>query len=304
MRNPPAWAPRTAPTSSSPRHHRRLPRQPRARRSHRRSPLTRPHILARGGAFIATDRPAVCQWYPYEPSSPATIRHFRRWMRGWRTTTRLGRTSPARGRPLVERVPVRRPLGHPGRRCCGAVAAGCGGVPPGRPTPAGVSRRVNARGAISLGGFTYAVGASDAGEPVEAVVAGGLVDIVHAGVVIATHAQRFRADQADRAPRARDATTGLTVTRLANASGTVSFAGTDSRPAAAGPARPSTCPSWSGRCSYPGTAGSSGSTRSGTTGPASSARSPTPKDTPAARTPPPALSPSYRNPTCRPGTRT
>jgi Mu transposase, C-terminal domain len=62
---------------------------------------------------------------------------------------------------------------------------------------------VNARGTISLAGFTYAVGASYAGEPVEVVVAGGLVDIVHAGVVIATHAQRFRADQADRAPRAR-----------------------------------------------------------------------------------------------------
>jgi hypothetical protein len=64
-------------------------------------------------------------------------------------------------------------------------------------------------------------------------VAGGLVDIVHAGVVIATHAQRFREDQADRAPRARitrrarDATAGLTVTRLANGNGVVSFAGTD-----------------------------------------------------------------------------
>ena len=68
--------------------------------------------------------------------------------------------------------------------------------------PAGVSRWVDAHGKISLGGFTYAAGASYAGEPVEAVVAGGLVDIVHAGVVIATHAQRFRPDQADRAPRA------------------------------------------------------------------------------------------------------
>ena len=61
----------------------------------------------------------------------------------------------------------------------------------------------------------------------------GLVDIVHAGVVVATHAQRMRVDQADRAPRApvtrraRDATAGLTVTRLANGAGTVSFAGTD-----------------------------------------------------------------------------
>jgi len=76
---------------------------------------------------------------------------------------------------------------------------------------------VNAHGTISLGGLTYAVGASYAGEPVEAVVTGGLVDIVHAGVVIATHAQRFRPDQADLAPRARitrwarDATAGLTV---------------------------------------------------------------------------------------------
>jgi hypothetical protein len=46
------------------------------------------------------------------------------------------------------------------------------------------------------------------------VVSGGLVDILHAGVVVITHAQRFREDQADRAPRARvarrarDATVG------------------------------------------------------------------------------------------------
>jgi transposase InsO family protein len=98
--------------------------------------------------------------------------------------------------------------------------------------PPGVSRWVNAHGKISLGGFTYTVGPSYAGEPVEVVVAGGLVDILHAGVVVVTHAQRFREDQADRAPRAtvarraRDATAGLTVTRLADAAGVVSFAGT------------------------------------------------------------------------------
>ena len=96
-----------------------------------------------------------------------------------------------------------------------------------------MSRWVNARGKISLAGFSYTAGASYAGEPVEVVAAGGLVDIVHAGVVIATHAQRFRPDQADRAPRApvarraRDATAGLTVTRLANGAGVISFAGTD-----------------------------------------------------------------------------
>jgi len=101
--------------------------------------------------------------------------------------------------------------------------------------PAGVSRWVDARGKISLAGFSYAVGATYAGEPVEVVVAGGLVDILHAGVVVATHVQRLRDDQADRAPRARvarkarDATAGLTVTRLANHDGQVTFAGTTYR---------------------------------------------------------------------------
>jgi hypothetical protein len=94
---------------------------------------------------------------------------------------------------------------------------------------------VNAHGRISLAGFSYPVGATYAGEPVEVVVTGGLLDIVHAGVVVATHAQRLRADQADRAlrarvaRRARDATKGLSVTRLADGDGTVTFAGTDYR---------------------------------------------------------------------------
>jgi hypothetical protein len=99
--------------------------------------------------------------------------------------------------------------------------------------PAGVSRWVNAAGKISLAGFSYHVGATYAGEPVEAVVAGGLVDILHAGTVVATCAQRLRADQAGRKPRARvarrarDATAGLTVTRLADGAGVVCFAGTN-----------------------------------------------------------------------------
>ena len=75
--------------------------------------------------------------------------------------------------------------------------------PAGTARPAGVPRWVNTHGKISLGGFTYAAGASCAGQPAEVVAAGGLVEILHAGVVIVTHAQRFRQDQADRAPRAR-----------------------------------------------------------------------------------------------------
>jgi hypothetical protein len=91
---------------------------------------------------------------------------------------------------------------------------------------------VGAHGKISLAGFSYHVGATYAGEPVEVVVTGGLVDVLHRGVVVATHAQRLRADQADRRPRApaarraRDATAGLTVTRQADGNGSVSFAGT------------------------------------------------------------------------------
>ncbi len=65
-----------------------------------------------------------------------------------------------------------------------------------------MSRWVGAHGKISLAGFSYNVGATYAGEPVEVVVATGLVDILHAGVVVATHAQRVREDQADRLPRA------------------------------------------------------------------------------------------------------
>jgi hypothetical protein len=89
--------------------------------------------------------------------------------------------------------------------------------------PPGVSRWVNAHGKISLAGFSYHAGATYAGEAVEVVASGGLVDILHAGVVVATCAQRMRDDKADRAPRApvtrraRDATAGLTVTRLATA---------------------------------------------------------------------------------------
>jgi transposase InsO family protein len=100
--------------------------------------------------------------------------------------------------------------------------------------PGGVSRWVNGRGRISLGGFDYPVGATFTGEPVEVVVTGGLVEVLHAGVLVATHVQRVKDDQKDRVARARvpqqrrarDATTGLTVTRLADGAGTLSFAGT------------------------------------------------------------------------------
>ena len=97
---------------------------------------------------------------------------------------------------------------------------------------AGVTRWVDQRGGISLAGFRYRVGPVFAGELVEVVCVDGLVQIFHAGVLVATHAQRLRPDHADRQPRQarqprpRAATTGATVTRIADGSGTISFAGT------------------------------------------------------------------------------
>jgi transposase InsO family protein len=103
--------------------------------------------------------------------------------------------------------------------------------------PAGVSRWVSVQGRISLAGFDYVVGATFAGEPVEVVTTGGLVEIYHAAVLVATHVQRLKPDHQDRARkprlptqrRARPATTGLTVTRIVDSSGSVSFAGTPYR---------------------------------------------------------------------------
>ena len=112
--------------------------------------------------------------------------------------------------------------------------------PPPVVRPGGVSRWVDQRGKVSLAGFTYRAGPTFAGEPVEVVCSGGLVEILHAGVVVATHAQRLRpkdpkparAPKAARAPqaaRARPASSGPAVVRLADAGGSVSFAGTPYR---------------------------------------------------------------------------
>ncbi|HEX3828191.1 MAG TPA: IS481 family transposase [Sporichthyaceae bacterium] len=131
-------------------------------------------------------------------------------------------------RPPVERFTV---AARPGRvvEVPGITTAG-GPVPARR--PGGVSRWVDPAGHISLASFRYFVGASFAGQPVEVVVTDGVVQVLHAGVLVATHAQRLKPDHHDRRPhralttaRAREATTGLTVTRIADNSGNVSFAG-------------------------------------------------------------------------------
>ena len=99
----------------------------------------------------------------------------------------------------------------------------------------GVTRWVDQGGKIGLGGFRYHVGRFLAGELVEVVCSAGLVEISHHGVLVASHAQRrppgvSRASRpAASARRPRKATVGTPVTRRADGSGTVSFAGTNYR---------------------------------------------------------------------------
>ncbi len=101
--------------------------------------------------------------------------------------------------------------------------------------PAGVVRWVDQRGQISLARFTYKVGRVFAGEPVEALCQGGLVQVTYKGVVVATHAQRRRpedptpASTPQHSGRSRPATSGMTVKRMADAGGTISFAGASYR---------------------------------------------------------------------------
>ena len=166
----------------------------------------------------------------------ATIPELQAALDAWVAEYNTARPHQSCGRrPPIERFRLAdRSLAADGSAAAEPAPAAVPGPPQGR-RPAGVSRWVNAHGKISLAGFTYYAGASYAGEPVEVVVTKGLVDIWHAGAVVATHAQRFREDQADRKPRARiarqarDATKGLTVTRLADADGTITFAGTTYR---------------------------------------------------------------------------
>jgi transposase InsO family protein len=96
----------------------------------------------------------------------------------------------------------------------------------------GVTRWVDQSGKIGLGGFRYHVGRFLAGELVEAICQGGLVEISHQGVLVASHAQRrppgskaAKTRSAPAARRPRTATVGAPVTRLVDAGGSVSFAG-------------------------------------------------------------------------------
>jgi len=96
-------------------------------------------------------------------------------------------------------------------------------------------RRVLVDGTVSLLNFKYHVGRYLAGQSVEVVSHDGLVEILHEGAVIATHARRHLPEQEDRllkhalaATPARP-TTDRVVVRKVGHNGEVSFAGADYR---------------------------------------------------------------------------
>ncbi|WP_435826561.1 integrase core domain-containing protein [Nonomuraea dietziae] len=134
------------------------------------------------------------------------------------------------GRPPIERFR----LAGTGPVAAVPTAAPAAGVVPRRGArPPGITRWVDQRGQISLAGFGYRVGPVFAGQLVEVVVGGGLVEMLHRGVLVATRVQRTRPGRRNSqqprvqaARRARAASTGPVVTRIADGGGAVSFAGT------------------------------------------------------------------------------
>jgi hypothetical protein len=194
--------------------------------------LTAPYSPTTTGKVERLHKTMRAEFFTPNDRAFAAVPELQAALDGWVNEYNTARPhQSAGGRPPIARFRLADRSLTPDSSAAAAAPAPAAPRPAAGKRPAGVSRWVNAQGKISLAGFSYAVGATYAGEPVEVVVTGGLVDILHAGVLVATHAQRLRADQAGRLPRARvarrarDATAGLTVTRLADGAGTISFAG-------------------------------------------------------------------------------
>lgn len=104
-------------------------------------------------------------------------------------------------------------------------------IPEPEPAPSSVPRStrvVGGDGKIGFATFRYHVGRWLAGEAVEVAVEGGLVQIHHRGVLVATHARRHPIDKepaARPAPRRRRPAGGPAVTRKVDGSGSICFAG-------------------------------------------------------------------------------
>ena len=101
------------------------------------------------------------------------------------------------------------------------------------------TRRVGRNGLISFAAAKYRVGVWLAGQDVAVMCDGGLVQLHHRGVLVATHARRHAPDKQSAglrrgargrtAPARRPSATAVSVTRKVDSSGNVSFAGTNYR---------------------------------------------------------------------------
>jgi transposase InsO family protein len=104
------------------------------------------------------------------------------------------------------------------------------------PAVGATTRRVDAKGLISFASAHYAVGRWLAGQDVTVVCEGGLVQLHHRGVLVATHARRHALDKQAAGLRRRQAgarqrptATAASVTRKVDSSGNVCFAGASYR---------------------------------------------------------------------------
>ena len=105
---------------------------------------------------------------------------------------------------------------------------------PGGVMPPAAIRRVAAKGTISFAAAHYKVGEWLAGQNVEVVCEGGLVQIHHRCVLIATHARRHHPGKQSagmtrgvrgKEPQARPTVSVVTMTRKVDSSGNVCFTG-------------------------------------------------------------------------------
>jgi hypothetical protein len=105
------------------------------------------------------------------------------------------------------------------------------------PSAPTTTRKVDSAGNISFAAAKYRVGRWLAGQEVTVVCDGGLVQLHHRGVLMATHARRHSPDKQKAGlervvrhvpprPSQRPSATAVSVTRKVDSSGNVSFAGT------------------------------------------------------------------------------
>ena len=110
-------------------------------------------------------------------------------------------------------------------------------VPEEAPSTPSATRKVDGSGSIGFATAKYRVGRWLAGEEVTVICDGGLVQLHHRGVLVATHARRHSADKQRASlermvrrelprPSQRPSATAVSVTRKVDSSGNVSFAGT------------------------------------------------------------------------------